>query len=144
MTLHDLLPTLNAALNATSGVLLVAGWRAIRAGRRVERHRRLMLAALAVSTAFLAGYLVRVALTGTHRWPGGGVARTVYLTVLLSHTALAALVPPLVAVTLWLARKGRFPAHRRVARWTFPIWAYVSATGVLVYLMLYQLAPRLR
>jgi len=120
---------------------LLAGWRAIRAGRR-ELHRALMLGALASSTLFLASYLTRIALTGTHRFPGGGALRAAYLAVLGSHTVLAALVLPLVLRTLWLALAGRFPDHRRIARLTLPVWLYVSATGVLVYVMLYHLAPR--
>lgn len=141
MTIVEVLPTVNASLNALSAILLVAGWRAIRAGRR-ERHRALMLSALACSALFLVGYLTRLALTGTHRFPGGGPLRTTYLAVLGSHTLLAAAALPLVLRTLYLALRERFEAHRRLARWTFPIWAYVSATGVVVYLMLYHLAPR--
>ncbi|HEU4385484.1 MAG TPA: DUF420 domain-containing protein [Anaeromyxobacteraceae bacterium] len=141
MTLVEALPTVNASLNALSAALLLAGWRAIRSGRR-ERHRRLMLSALACSALFLAGYLTRVALTGTHRFPGGGALRAAYLVVLGSHTALAVAVLPMVLRTLYLALRGRFEAHRRIARWTFPVWLYVSVTGVAVYLMLYHLAPR--
>ncbi len=142
MTLADLLPATNAALNATSAVLLLAGWSAIRAKRRAL-HRTLMLSAVASSTLFLAGYLTRMALTGAHRFPGTGPVRAAYLAILASHTLLAAAALPLVLRTLWLALGGRFPEHRRVARWTFPIWIYVSITGVLVYAMLYHLAPRL-
>jgi putative membrane protein len=101
-----------------------------------------MLSALACSALFLVGYLTRLALTGTHRFPGGGALRATYLAVLGSHTLLAAAALPLVLRTLYLALRERFEAHRRLARWTFPIWAYVSATGVVVYLMLYHLAPR--
>ncbi len=141
MTLGEALPTANASLNALSAVLLLAGWRAIRAGRR-ERHRALMLSALGSSALFLAGYLTRVALTGTHRFPGGGALRATYLAVLGSHTVLAVAVLPLVLRTVYLALRGRFDAHRRIARWTFPVWLYVSVTGVAVYVMLYHLAPR--
>jgi len=141
MTFIEALPTVNASLNAISAILAVAGWRAIRAGKR-ERHRTLMLSALLCSALFLAGYLTRMALTGTHRFPGGGALRAVYLAVLGSHTVLAAAALPLVLRTLYLALRERFEAHRRLARWTFPIWAYVSVTGVVVYLMLYHLAPR--
>jgi len=140
MTLGEILPPVNAALNATSAVLLSLGWLAIRAGRR-ERHRALMLAALATSALFLASYLTRVALTGTHRFPGTGLLRTAYVAVLGSHTVLAAVALPLVLRTLWLALRGRFDAHRRIARWTLPVWLYVSATGVVVYVMLYWMAP---
>ncbi len=138
MTLAGALPTINASLNALSAILLLAGWRAIRARRR-ERHRALMLSALASSTLFLVGYLSRLALTGTHRFPGAGAARVAYLAVLGSHTLLAAAALPLVLGTLHLALRGRFQAHRRLAGWTFPVWLYVSATGVVVYLMLYHL-----
>jgi len=130
----------NAVLNATSATLLFLGWRAIRSGERI-RHRNLMLAALGTSALFLVGYLTRIALTGTHRFPGDGWLRTGYLLLLGSHTLLAAAIVPLIAVALWLAWKGRFDAHRRIARYTFPAWLYVSVTGVLVYVMLYWVAP---
>jgi len=140
MTLAEALPPVNAVMNATSAVLIVLGWRAIRAGDRV-RHRALMLSALGVSAVFLAGYLTRVALTGTHRFPGTGALRTAYLLLLGSHTLLAAAIVPLIGFALYFAWKGRFEAHRRVARYTFPAWLYVSVTGVLVYFMLYWVAP---
>jgi putative membrane protein len=140
VTLGEALPAVNAALNATSAVLLALGFRAIRAGDR-RRHRALMLAAVATSTIFLASYVTRVALTGTHRFPGGGALRAAYLAVLGSHTVLAAAAAPLVVGTLLLALRARYPSHRRVARWTLPVWLYVSVTGVLVYVMLYHLAP---
>jgi putative membrane protein len=141
VTLAEILPPVNAALNATSASLLFLGWRAIRAGDRA-RHRALMLSALGTSALFLAGYLTRVALTGTHRFPGAGALRAAYLALLGSHTLLAALALPLVVAAFALALRGRFEAHRRVARWTFPVWMYVSVTGVLVYVMLYWVAPR--
>ena len=143
MTLAGALPTVDASLNAASAILLLAGWRAIRAGRR-QRHHALMLSAVACSSLFLASYLTRIALTGTHRFPGGGALRVAYLAVLGSHTLLAAAALPLVLATLYLAWRGRFQAHRRLARWTFPVWLYVSVTGVAVYLMLYHLAPAAR
>lgn len=143
MTLVELLPPVNATLNATSGALVLLGWRAIRAGK-IARHRALMLGAVASSVLFLAGYLTRVALTGTHAFPGGGTLRAVYLAVLASHTVLAAAVAPMVLRTLFLALRERFPDHKRIARLTFPTWMYVSVTGVAVYVMLYQVAPRLR
>jgi putative membrane protein len=143
MTLADVLPTVNAALNAASAVLLFAGWRAIRAGRR-DVHRALMLSAFGSSTLFLASYLTRVALTGTHRFPGSGLLRAAYLAVLASHTLLAVAALPLVLRTLFLALRERLPEHRRIARWTLPIWLYVSVTGVVVYVMLYHLAHRTR
>lgn len=141
--LADALPGVNALLNLGSASLLFAGWRAIRNGRR-ELHRRLMLAACACSVLFLAGYLTRMALTGTHRFPGTGALRLAYLAVLGSHTVLAALTLPLVLRTLQLSLTARYEAHRRIARVTFPVWMYVSATGVVVYAMLYHLAPSLR
>jgi putative membrane protein len=141
MGLAEILPPVNASLNATSAALLFLGWRSIRSGQRI-RHRNLMLTALATSALFLVGYLTRVALTGTHRFPGEGWLRAGYFLLLGSHTILAAAIVPLIAVTLWLAWKGRFDAHRRVARFTFPAWLYVSVTGVLVYVMLYWVAPK--
>jgi len=143
MTLAAVLPSVNASLNATSAVLLVLGWRAIRRGH-VARHRALMLSALASSILFLAGYLTRIALTGTHAFPGSGAFRAVYLAVLASHTLLAVAAAPMILRTLFLALKARFPDHRRIARATFPVWLYVSVTGVAVYAMLYVIAPRIR
>ena len=124
-------------------MLLVLGFAAIRRGRR-ERHRALMLAACGSSVLFLVGYLTRIALTGTHRFPGTGALRATYLGVLGSHTILAVAAAPLVLRTLFLALRARFPDHRRIARATFPVWLYVSVTGVVVYVMLYHLAPHLR
>jgi putative membrane protein len=141
MGLADLLPGLNALLNATSGVLVFLGWRAIKAQQR-ERHKRLMLAACGSSTLFLVGYFTRIALTGTHRFPGDGPLKAFYLVLLGSHTLLAAATLPLVLRSLFLSLNSRFPEHRAIARWTFPVWMYVSVTGVLVYVMLYQVAPR--
>ncbi len=130
---------LNAGLNLTSGVLLLFGWFAIRR-RDVARHKRLMLSALVVSALFLVSYGLRFALAGGAKtFPDVGWPRTVYLVVLLTHSLLAAIVPFLALRTVWLAWKGRFEAHRRIARWTFPIWIYVSVTGVVVYAMLYHL-----
>jgi putative membrane protein len=143
MTLAEALPSINAALNATSAFLVLGGFAAIRSGRR-ELHRRLMLGGVAASALFLAGYLTRVSLTGTHRFPGEGPLRAAYLAILGSHTLLAAAAAPLVLFTLSLSLRSRFAQHRRVARWTFPIWMYVSVTGVLVYAMLYWVAPALR
>ena len=132
-----LLPKLNAALNASSGVCLALGLHAIRSGQR-ETHRRFMLAACLASLAFLVGYLTRVALQGTHTFAGTGLVRTVYLAILISHMVLAAAVVPMVIRTLYLALRDRFDAHPRIARVTFPIWMYVSVTGVVVYVMLYH------
>jgi putative membrane protein len=139
MSLATALPGVNAALNGLSAVLVTLGFVAIKRGHR-ERHRAFMLAACATSALFLAGYLTRMALTGPHRFPGEGALRTTYLAVLGSHTVLAVLTLPLVLRTLYLALMARFGDHRGVARWTFPVWLYVSVTGVAVYVMLYHLA----
>lgn len=140
MSLGTILPPLNAALNAGSALFLLAGWRAIRRGDR-ERHRRRMLSAFACSALFLVSYLTRVALTGTHRFPGGGALRAAYLAILASHTLLAVVCLPLAITTLVLGLRARFDLHPRVARFTLPVWLYVSVTGVLVYVLLYHLAP---
>jgi uncharacterized membrane protein YozB (DUF420 family) len=136
LTLHDL-PTVNASLNALSAVLLVVAWVFIRRGH-VARHRATMLMALVTSAAFLVSYLVYHAQVGSVRYTGQGAVRTIYFTVLITHTVLAASVPVLALITLSRALGDRFPAHRRIARWTLPIWLYVSVTGVVVYVMLYR------
>jgi uncharacterized membrane protein YozB (DUF420 family) len=133
----DRLPALNALLNATAAVLLVRGFLLIRAGRR-EEHRKTMLTAFAVSTVFLASYLVHHAFAGIILYQKTGWIRPVYLTILGTHTALAAAVPVLAIITLRRGLKGNFARHRAVAKWTLPIWLYVSVTGVVVYFMLYQ------
>lgn len=133
--LEHALPLLNALLNATSAGLALAGYAAIRRGQ-VARHRARMLAAAAASAAFLASYLLKTALFGTTPFGGTGLVRVVYLAVLASHTALAAVVAPMVVVALWSGLTGRHALHRRLVRWTLPMWLYVSVTGVLVYLML--------
>lgn len=138
MTLADVLPTVNASLNGSSAILLFAGWRAIKAGRR-NLHHWLMISALLASALFLVCYLIRVGLTGTHRFPHEGWLKAVYYLVLFTHMILAMAVVPLALRTFWLAQKGRFDRHRGIARWTFPIWLYVSVTGVVVYVMLYHL-----
>jgi len=132
------LPALNAILNTTSAVLLVSGYTMIRSRRR-ETHRRFMLAAFTVSVLFLISYLIYHAQVGSVRFQKTGWIRPVYFTILISHTVLAALVVPLALVTIYRAWKGRFERHRALARVTFPIWLYVSVTGVIVYLMLYHL-----
>jgi uncharacterized membrane protein YozB (DUF420 family) len=134
------LPTVNAALNATAAILLVVGYVFIRKGR-IAQHRACMIAAFIVSTLFLVSYLTYHAQVGSKRFPGTGTIRTVYLSILLTHTVLAALVPFLAIITLWRALAARFDRHVPIARWTLPIWLYVSVTGVLVYLMLYHLTP---
>jgi uncharacterized membrane protein YozB (DUF420 family) len=143
VTIADL-PSLNAALNGTAAVLLILGYRSIRRGR-IARHRALMLTAFCTSVLFLISYLtyhtymVYYAHVGLRRFPGEGPIRIVYLTILATHTVLAAAVPPLALITLWRALANRFDRHRAIARWTLPIWLYVSVTGVVVYFMLYQL-----
>ena len=137
MTVRDL-PTLNAVLNACSAALLLWGWRLIRRGRR-EAHRRVMIAALVSSALFLTSYLVYHAQVGSVRFQRGGAVRTLYFAILISHTILAVCIVPLIAITLTHALRGRFERHRRLARVTLPLWAYVSVTGVVVYWMLYRL-----
>lgn len=132
------LPTVNATLNATAALLLVAGYIFIRRGR-IAQHRACMIAAFVVSILFLISYLTYHAQVGSRRFPGTGPIRTVYLSILLTHTVLAAAVPFLAIVTLWRALAARFDRHVPIARWTLPIWLYVSVTGVIVYLMLYHL-----
>lgn len=137
MELRDL-PALNATLNATAFVLLLIGYRLIRQGKR-EAHKKVMLAAFTVSAIFLASYLIYHFNVGSVRFQKQGFIRTVYFSVLLSHTILAAFVGVMAPLTLFRALRKRFPQHAKIARFTFPIWAYVSVTGVIVYLMLYQL-----
>ncbi len=132
------LPAVNALLNASAAVLLVVGFLLIRR-RRKTAHRNVMLASVGVSTLFLISYIVYHWQAGTTRFTGTGAVRTVYFTVLVSHTILAAALPLLVAATLLVAWRGDFTRHRRRARWTLPIWLYVSVTGVVVYWMLYRL-----
>ena len=133
----NVLAPVNATLNLTSFLFLLAGYRFIRRGDR-EAHRRCMLGAVTASGTFLVFYVVRFSLTGSHRFDGPDLARTIYLLILFSHMILAVVVLPLVLRLLWLARNERFVEHRRWARWTFPLWAYVSATGLVVYVMLYH------
>jgi putative membrane protein len=134
----SVLPHLNAALNATSFVLLVAAFYQIRRGN-VQTHRRLMLSALAVSGLFLVSYVIYHAQYGSVRFAGQGLVRPVYFFILVTHVILAAAIVPLVIITLRRALAGDFARHRRIARWTYPLWLYVSVTGVVVYLMLYHL-----
>jgi uncharacterized membrane protein YozB (DUF420 family) len=134
------LPHLNAALNSLSAVFLVCGFVSIRS-RNIRVHRAAMLAAVASSTVFLVSYLIYHYQVGSVPFKGQGWIRAVYFTILLTHTILAAAIVPLVLITLIRALRERYDAHRRIARWTFPIWLYVSVTGVAVYWMLYWLAP---
>ncbi len=136
MTVHDL-PAVNATLNAISTVLLVTGYALIRR-RQIALHRRCMIAACVTSTLFLACYVTYHAQVGSVRFTRSGFVRPLYFTILLTHVTLAVLVPPLAIVTLSRGLKKRFDRHRAIARWTLPIWLYVSVTGVLVYILLYQ------
>ena len=131
-------PALNASLNAACAVLLLTGWVLIKTGRR-EAHRWAMVSAFACSAVFLACYLWYHFHAGSVRFQKTGPIRTVYLTILLTHTVLATAVLPVILRTLFLAAKGRFEEHKRWARWAFPVWLYVSVTGVTVYWMLYRL-----
>jgi uncharacterized membrane protein YozB (DUF420 family) len=135
-------PALNAALNFACFVLLLLGRSAIARGDRAL-HRKRMLAAFKVSVVFLLSYLVRFATTGPHLYPGHGWDRVTYLIILFSHMTLAVLLVPLVVTALRRGLRGDFVKHRKIVKYTYPIWMYVSATGVIVYLMLYQLAPAL-
>jgi putative membrane protein len=137
MNALTVLPLLNAVLNGTCAVLIVIGRGLIRR-KRVAAHRAIMIAAVLTSAAFLTSYLIYHAMAGVVRFQGQGWARPVYFTILVSHTILAAVIVPLVLVTLARGLKGSFERHRAIARWTFPIWLYVSVTGVVIYLMLYH------
>ena len=132
------LPALNAVLNSASAILVLAGVYFIKQGN-VTAHKTCMLAALGVSALFLTSYLIYHYQVGSVRFEHEGPIRIIYLGILLTHTVLAAAVVPLVLRTVYLALKNRLDSHRRIARWTFPIWIYVSVTGVVVYLMLYQM-----
>lgn len=137
ISVHDL-PAVDAVLNATAAVLLVWGYTLIRR-RKIAAHKKVMLSAFGVSVAFLICYLVYHFQVGVVRFEKPGLIRGVYLTILFTHTVLAAIVPVLAIITLTRALKGNFARHKRIARWTLPIWLYVSVTGVIVYLMLYHL-----
>jgi putative membrane protein len=136
VTIHTL-PAINASLNALSGVLLVIGYALMRA-RRIDLHRRVMIAAFITSSLFLVSYVIYHAQVGSVRFTREGFVRPLYFTILITHVTLAATVLPLAIITLTRGLKGRYPRHRAIARWTFPIWLYVSVTGVLVYVLLYQ------
>ena len=136
MNVHDL-PAVNASLNALSGTLLLCGFVMMRL-KRIPAHRAFMIAAFAASSLFLICYVVYHAQVGSVRFTREGFVRTLYYTILLTHVTLAIAVVPLAIITLTRGLKGRVPQHRRIARWTFPIWVYVSVTGVLVYVLLYQ------
>ena len=136
MNVSDL-PALNAPLNGVAAVFLLAGYASIRS-RRKAAHRACMLAALAASGLFLVSYVVYHANAGSKPFPGAGPVRLVYFGILITHVVLAAAIVPLVIVTVTRAIRGRFDRHRRIARWTLPLWLYVSVTGVVIYVMLYR------
>jgi uncharacterized membrane protein YozB (DUF420 family) len=135
MSVSDL-PTLNASLNALCTVLLLVAYAHIRAGR-IEEHRKFMLSAFATSVVFLISYVIYHAQVGSKPFPGTGLLRTVYFAVLIPHVILAAAVVPLALITLRRGLRRDDTRHRAIARWTLPIWLFVSVTGVIVYLMLY-------
>lgn len=135
-----MLPTLNAILNATSGILVVVGYLMIRR-RKINAHRACMIAAVAVSILFLISYVFYHYHAGATRFAGTGWVRPVYFVILVSHTILAVVIVPFVIVTFRRAFRGEFARHMSIARWTFPLWLYVSVTGVIVYLMLYHWFP---
>lgn len=141
MTEH--LPALNATLNAIAATLLVAGYVHVRKGR-IASHKACMISASVCSALFLTSYLIYHALHGSTRYQGDGIGRTLYLVMLFTHVVLAAVNAPMIVATLWFALRGKIDRHRRLARFTLPIWIYVSATGVLVYFVLYVLAPGTR
>ena len=134
------LPALNATLNSISAILLVTGYFFIRL-KNIKAHRVCMISAFGASALFLISYLTYHYYHGATKFPGQGAVRAVYFFILITHTILAVAVAPMVLVTFSRALKERFDSHRRVARWTLPIWLYVSVTGVIVYLMLYQFYP---
>jgi uncharacterized membrane protein YozB (DUF420 family) len=137
VTVSDL-PAVNATLNATAAILLCIGWILIKRGRWTA-HRAVMIAAFCTSVLFLISYLTYHAQVGSVRFTKSGAIRAVYFTILLTHTILAVTIVPLVLVTLSRGLSKRFDRHRAIARWTLPLWMYVSVTGVIVYLMLYRL-----
>jgi uncharacterized membrane protein YozB (DUF420 family) len=132
------LPLVNASLNAIATLLLIFGYVCIRQ-RRIAAHRAAMVAAFAASALFLISYLIYHAHAGSRPFPGHGNIRVIYFVILITHIVLAATIPPLAGVTLWRAYRGRFDRHMKIARWTLPLWLYVSITGIVVYWMLYRL-----
>lgn len=134
----NLFPALNAGLNGASAVLLTTG-RVLIHQKKVRLHRACMITAVATSSLFLISYLYYHAHVGSVHFPGEGWVRPVYFSILISHTVLAAVVVPFILLSLTYGLRGKFERHRRFARWTFPVWLYVSVTGVVVYIMLYQI-----
>lgn len=139
MAISDL-PTLNAILNSISAILLITGYSFIRR-KKINAHRTCMISAFVTSTLFLVSYLTYHYHVGSVRFQGQGAIRSIYFVILLTHTVLAAVIVPLILITFARALKRNFAKHRAIARWTFPLWLYVSVTGVVVYLMLYHLYP---
>jgi uncharacterized membrane protein YozB (DUF420 family) len=135
---YSVLPAVNATLNATSGVFLLTGYVLIKQ-RRINAHRNAMLAAFTSSTFFLISYVVYHYHAGSHPFVGQGIIRPIYFTILISHVILAIVILPFVISTLTKGLRAQYVRHKRVAKWTFPLWMYVSVTGVVVYLMLYQI-----
>ncbi len=141
MVSYTIFPAIDAALNGTSAVLILVGRRFIRRGEQAK-HRACMIGAVITSSLFLVSYLWYHAHVGVVHFQGTGWSRPVYFAILISHTILAAVVAPLVLVTLWQGLSEAFGRHKKIARWTYPVWMYVSVTGVVVYVMLYHLSPR--
>lgn len=139
MTVQQL-PAVNATLNGISAILLLMGFIAIRKGNK-EFHQRCMISAFAVSAVFLICYLVYHYYAGSTKFTATGWIRPVYFSILISHVILAAAIVPMILLTMWRAWKKDFEKHKKIARWTWPLWMYVSVTGVLIYLMLYQWFP---
>ena len=135
---YNIFPALNASLNGASAILITTG-RALIRRRKVRLHRACMITAVVTSSLFLVSYLYYHAHVGSVHFPGQGWIRPVYFAILISHTLLAAVVVPMILLSLTYGLRGRFDRHRRVARWTYPVWLYVSVTGVVVYIMLYQI-----
>ena len=136
---YYILPTINALLNGASALLLLGGYHQIKKRGRRGNHKKFMLTALSVSALFLVSYLVYHYNVGSVKFQGEGIIRTVYFTVLISHTILATVIAPAVIVLVTFTFRGSFARHKRLARWVFPTWLYVSVTGVIIYLMLYRL-----
>ena len=137
MSISDL-PLLNATLNGLAGIFLVSGYVLIKRGHQ-QLHKRCMLAALATSALFLVSYVTYHANAGSRPFPGQGPIRLLYFTILITHVVLAATIVPLALVTAFRGLRAQFDRHVRIARWTFPLWLYVSVTGVVIYVMLYEL-----
>ena len=142
MTVQEIHPAINAVLNLTAFILLLAGRMSIARGD-VAQHKKRMLAAFTTSAVFLVSYLARFATTGAHRYPHPGIDRVIYFIILFSHMVLAVLLVPFLLRALQHALKGRFEAHKKLVHYVWPVWVYVSVTGVIVYLMLYHLGPAL-